>query len=141
MYIYKSIIFSLLFLLFGVWTQDFTFVEQVFYHLSHASCPSCSGHFGDRVILSGLKPYWPQIIILPISATQAAKSIGMNHCQWPEYIFPNDPAYFIEKVIFILFHYHKSCNCITIHPFLDFKFSSFAYSVYNIANIMLLISK
>jgi hypothetical protein len=30
----------------GVWTQSFTLTKQV-YHLSHASCPFCSGYFGD----------------------------------------------------------------------------------------------
>jgi hypothetical protein len=35
----------------GVWTQGFALARQAVYHLSHASNPFSSGHFGDRVSL------------------------------------------------------------------------------------------
>jgi hypothetical protein len=46
----------------GVWTQGFAVTRQVFYLLSHAPSPFCSGYFWDRV---------------PLFA-QAAEIVGMS---------------------------------------------------------------
>jgi hypothetical protein len=48
----------------------------LFESLSHSSSPFCSDYFGDRDLMNYL-PSWSQI--LPISASQVARIIGMNH--------------------------------------------------------------
>jgi hypothetical protein len=52
----------------GVWTEGFTLARQMLYYQSHTISPSCSGYFGNKVLLlakAGLDQdppflgYWP----------------------------------------------------------------------------------
>jgi hypothetical protein len=62
----------------GVWTQGLMFAKQALYPLSHIYSPFCSGYFGDGVSWTAYSG-WPQTVILLISASQAARIIGMSH--------------------------------------------------------------
>jgi hypothetical protein len=93
----------------GVWTQDFMLANQESYCWSHTSNLFCSGYFRDGIffliclficaihclshssplppipshprdgILQSICLDWPQTSILPISASQIARTIGISH--------------------------------------------------------------
>jgi hypothetical protein len=68
----------------GIWTQGFALIKQAPYCLSHTCTPFSSGYFG---VLWTIWPVWPQTSILPISASQVARIIGMNHWHMAMNIF------------------------------------------------------
>jgi hypothetical protein len=70
-----------LFFFFGgteVWTPGFTFEKQARYHLIHTCSSFCSSYFGDEVSQT-VCPGCPPTMILPISASQVARVIGVSH--------------------------------------------------------------
>jgi hypothetical protein len=78
----------------GCWTQGPTLVRQAPYHLSHF----CVGYFWQRVshtLCSGQ----PQTSILPVSASQVARSTSLSHSTWLyAVLFVYNPVLFILLV-------------------------------------------
>jgi hypothetical protein len=74
---FSLIVFSLYYFFSGtrIWTQVFILAKQALYPWSHSSSSFCSGYFGDGV-LGTICPGWPQIKILPISASP--KYLGLH---------------------------------------------------------------